>query len=179
LTLGENAKMTDATYRDGSEEGGRLAFTGDGFHHGLTYDEYVKVLAGKSSDSTEEVAEDAKLRYDIKRDAELIVSGDVTLEKGALYDAKGEVDINGGLNLKAEDAKFFVRGADAHVRADSLIHGEIGIDEEYSFNFDAGKTVFTKDQINTLLGDLNLNEDVIVVFEGIKVSDDARKGTIN
>lgn len=135
LTLGENAKMTDATYRDGSEEGGRLAFTGDNSHHGLTYDEYVKVLAGKSSDSTEEVADDAELRYDIKRDAELIVSGDVTLEKGALYDAKGEVDINGGLNLKAEDTKFFVRGADAHVRADSLIHGEIGIDEEHSFNY--------------------------------------------
>ena len=185
LVLGKNVKVLDATYRDGSEEGGRIEFPGNYMHHGLTYDElvdistYVKKEWVKDENGVwvEEKTPNQK-RYDIENPASLAVGGDAILKEGATYDAKGDVTIGGKLDLAFDDNKFLVHAGNASVGAGSEIKGLIGIDAGKTFSFNGGKTTFHKDQ-DQLFGTLVVGSGATLDISGRAIVDGKGTGILD
>lgn len=173
--LGEETQFLDATYADAKNEDGstnndkRLHFPDDHAHHGLTFDELVNVMAGKRSDTQDQLTDDElkKLYYDINKIGSLNVNGKAVLKTGATYDANGNVTVGDSLEL-AEGSQFLVRKGDATIANGSKIEGIIGIDKDKTFAFNAGEVSFTKDQ-DQIAGTLAINNDAALRLNNVNI----------
>ncbi len=177
IVLNNQSRISDMSYIDGSNAGDRIQYIDIYAHHGLTYDEFKKVLAGEKSDSENDIT-GKPLRYDIEKPASLHVGGNAILKEGATYDAKGDVTIGRKLDLAFDDNKFLVHAGNASVGAGSEIKGLIGIDKGKTFSFNGGKTTFHKDQ-DQLFGTLAVGSGATLDISGRTIVDGKGTGILD